>query len=87
MQSDRRAILALLAARRITAAEAERLLIVWNDRWDSFWLVVFCITALSVQANLQHGLSALLDFTHMALPTLTLHHAATTLTHFLGAIL
>jgi hypothetical protein len=87
MQSDRRAILSLLAARRITAAEAERLLIIWNDRRESFWLVAFCITALSAQANLQYGLSALLDVTHMLLPTLTLHHAATTLTHFLGAIL
>ena len=87
MQSDRRAILSLLAARRITAAEAERLLIIWNDRRESFWLDASCITALSAQANLQHGLSALLDFTHMWLPTLTLHHAATTLTHFLGAIL
>jgi hypothetical protein len=87
MQSDRRAILSLLAARRITAAEAERLLIIWNDRWESYWLVAFCITAVSAQANLQHGLSALLDFTHMSLRTLTLHHAAITLTHFLGAIL
>jgi hypothetical protein len=87
MQSDRRAILSLLAARRITAAEAERLLILWNDRWESFWLVAFCITAFSARTNFQHGLSAVLDFTHMLLPTLTLHHAATTLTHFLGVIL
>jgi hypothetical protein len=86
MQSDRRAILSLLAARRITAAEAERLLVVWNDGREFFWLVAFCIIALSAQANLEHSLSALLDFSHMLLPAFALHHAATTLTYFLGAI-
>ena len=45
MQSDRRAILSLLAARRITALEAERLLVVWNDRRETFWLVAVCIIA------------------------------------------
>lgn len=86
MQTERRAIPSLLAARRITAAEAERLLVVGNDSRESLWLVAFCIIALSAQAQLEHSLSALLDFTDMLLPAFALHHAATTLTCFLGAI-
>ena len=86
MQSDRRAILSLLAARRITALEAERLLVVWNDSRESFWLVALSIIALSAQANLKPSLSLLLDLTHLLLPAFALHHTATTLTYFSGAI-
>jgi hypothetical protein len=87
MQSDRRAILSLLAARRITAAEAERLLIVWNDSRESIWLVAACcVVALCAQVNLQHGLLALLHITQTLLPAHTVHHALATLTHFIGAI-
>jgi hypothetical protein len=86
MLSDRRAILSLLAARRITALEAERLLVVWNDSREWFWLAALSIIALSAQANLKPSLSLLLDLTHLLLPAFALHHAATTLTYFLGAI-
>jgi hypothetical protein len=86
MQSDRRALLSLPAARRIRALEAERLLVVWTDSRESFWLFAFPIIALAVQAKLKSSLSLLLDFTHMLLPALALHQAATTLTYFSGAI-
>jgi hypothetical protein len=86
MQSDRRAILSLLAARPIRALEAERLLVAWTDSREWFWLVAFSVIALSAQANLEPSLSLQLDFTHMLLPAFALHQAATTLAYFSGAI-
>jgi hypothetical protein len=52
MQTDRRAILQLVAMGRITAAEAERLLAVWNHGRESTWLLAGC-AMLAVACELQ----------------------------------
>ncbi|MBS1805962.1 MAG: hypothetical protein JST28_21685 [Acidobacteria bacterium] len=40
MNTDRRAILALIAMGRITPAEAERLLAAWNESRETAWILV-----------------------------------------------
>ena len=39
MNTDRRAILSLVATGRITASEAERLLVAWNDSRETVWIL------------------------------------------------
>jgi len=39
MNTDRRAILALIAMGRITTAEAERLLAAWNESRETAWIL------------------------------------------------
>jgi hypothetical protein len=39
MNTDRRAILALIAMGRITPAEAERLLAAWNESRETAWIL------------------------------------------------
>ncbi|MGA3045617.1 MAG: hypothetical protein ABSD67_03290 [Terracidiphilus sp.] len=46
MPNDRRAILSLVALGRITPAEAERLLIAWNQGWESVLVCAACIAAV-----------------------------------------
>ncbi len=46
MPNDRRTILSLVALGRISPAEAERLLIAWNQGHESFWVFAACIAAL-----------------------------------------
>jgi len=45
MQTDRRSILHLVALGRITPAEAERLLIAWNEGREVVWGLIACIAA------------------------------------------
>jgi hypothetical protein len=52
MQSDCRAILQLVAMGRVTPAEAERLLAVWNEGRESTWVLAGC-AVLAVAAELQ----------------------------------
>jgi hypothetical protein len=55
MNTDRRAILSLIAMGRITPAQAERLLVVWNDRSDSAWALVAVVTAALCAQDFSHG--------------------------------
>ncbi|HXR40289.1 MAG TPA: hypothetical protein VN776_14410 [Terracidiphilus sp.] len=69
MQTDHRTILSLVALGRITPAEAERLLIAWNEGREWAWIFIACIAAaLLAQLNPQQGLSALLRIAHALLP-------------------
>lgn len=43
MNTDRRAILSLVANGRITAGEAERLLAAWSDSRETAWVLIFCL--------------------------------------------
>lgn len=49
MRNERRAILALMAAGRITASEAERLLRAWNERFEGLWIAVLCLLICMAQ--------------------------------------
>ena len=63
MQSERRTILSLIAAGRISAPEAERLLALSEDRIEMLWAIAACVaTALLTQGQahaLLEGLSEL----------------------------
>lgn len=53
MNTDRRAILALIAMGRITPAEAERLLAVWNEGRETTWILTASVAcALLAQLHL-----------------------------------
>jgi hypothetical protein len=72
MRKERRAILALMAAGRISAPEAERLLRAWNDGQEQIWIATACLLICIAQFHLQlspngHFLGALV---HHALNTL-----------------
>jgi hypothetical protein len=87
MQKDRRTILSLVAHGRITAAEAERLLIISNEAREGFLVFIACIVlALLAQLNVQQGLSALMHLAHALLASDSLHNALTLLTGFTGGI-
>ncbi|HEY1902114.1 MAG TPA: hypothetical protein VGG56_06775 [Terracidiphilus sp.] len=87
MPNDRRAILSLVALGRITPAEAERLLIAWNEGRESFWIFAACVAvALLAQLNPQQGLASLGHATRALLPVLTLHQAWLTIAHLLGGM-
>jgi hypothetical protein len=43
MDRDRRNILHLVACGRVTAAEAERLLTVWNEQRELAWVAALCV--------------------------------------------
>ena len=78
MQTDRRAILSLVALGRISPAEAERLLIVWNQSWENSWLVVALVVAWVVaQFDLHQALPDLAHFAQSLLSgrVIPLHHA------------
>jgi|HubBroStandDraft_2_1064218.scaffolds.fasta_scaffold1883680_1 hypothetical protein len=51
MINERRAILSLVAMGRITAAEAERLILAWQDARDWIWIAIVCAAALALQAH------------------------------------
>jgi hypothetical protein len=52
MRSERRTILGLVAAGRISAVEAERLLRVWNDAREELWILVACLLICLTQIHL-----------------------------------
>jgi len=79
MQSDRRAILTLVALGRITPAEAERLLLAYNADRGSIGIMVITLTlACFAQFDL-HALS--MGATQVA------HHVLPQLTDLFGGIL
>jgi len=79
MQTDRRAILHMVALGRISPTEAERLLIAWNEGRESLWALTACVV-ISLVAQLKP---------HEWLPAIwaNLHPAASLVNHLLGGIL
>jgi hypothetical protein len=87
MASNRRTILHLVALGRITPAEAERLLVLWDQGRETFWAVAGgVVIALLLQFNLPHSLAALAHHAHALLPA-SLHHALSFIFDFSGGLL
>lgn len=80
MNTDRRAILALIAMGRITPAEAERLLSAWNESRETAWILAFSLAiACLAQLNLHELLPAIMHFFNAQVPALAeaIRHAFT----------
>jgi len=90
MNTDRRAILSLVAMGRITAAEAERLLAAWNESRETAWIVGLCLEfACLAQLNLRELFPMLMHFCSAQLPALAeaAHHGLSPITEFWGGLL
>jgi hypothetical protein len=90
MNIDRRAILSLVATGRITALEAERLLVAWNDSRETAWILALSLTfALLAQIHLHELLSILMHLFNTQIPELAeaVHHAFSPITDLLGGLL
>jgi hypothetical protein len=89
MNTDRRAILSLVAMGRITPREAERLLAVWPNGDEAVLRLALC---LAFAALVLPGLKEMFaEFTHVVaalMPSLlaTAHHTLAFATHVLGGI-
>lgn len=63
MNTDRRAILSLVANGRITAAEAERLLAAWSDSSETAWVLMICLVYVCLaQLHLHELMPGLVHF-------------------------
>lgn len=63
MLTERQTILSLIAAGRINAAEAERLLVLSEDRAEVVWALVACVAAAFMMQSQPHALLIdLLDY-------------------------
>jgi hypothetical protein len=90
MPTDRCAILHLVALGRITPAEAERLLIAWNEGRESLWVLAACMAlALPAQFNSHQGLAGWMHIAHALLPgsLVSLGHALSLVNQLLGGML
>jgi hypothetical protein len=85
MNSDRRAILQLLAAGRIDAAEAERLIAVTSADRETLWALAGC-SSIAVAAELHAVLPALAHLIRSSLAAClpALQHAFTVIALFWG---
>lgn len=69
MNNDRRAILNLIAAGRITPVEAERLLAAFNESRENLWILAVCLTCVCLaQLNLHELLPGLAHFLNAQIP-------------------
>jgi hypothetical protein len=90
MNTDRRAILSLVATGRITAAEAERLLVAWNDSRETAWILAFGLAfAVLARLQLREFLPMLMHFFNAQIPVLAeaMHHGLSPITDLLGGLL
>jgi hypothetical protein len=62
MGNERRTILGLVAAGRISAMEAERLLRAWNDSREELWVIAACLLVCVTQIHLRLSLDGLGHF-------------------------
>ncbi|KAA6465130.1 hypothetical protein DYQ86_04030 [Acidobacteria bacterium AB60] len=78
MTDERRAILSLIAAGRITPAEAERLIAAWQDAREWVWLALGCLAVCLLGAHPHWGIDGLPGLLHsiVAQGTRLLHAAA-----------
>jgi hypothetical protein len=79
MQSERQAILSLVALGRITPREAERLLAAWNSGRDEVWIACACVAACAAQF--------LPELTRVAQLFPGIHHAVSAITFWMGGML
>lgn len=79
MNRDRQTILSLVAAGRINAAEAERLLAASGDAREMFWIAAVC--ALAAIAPLHWSGLAHLTQSAITAAAHTLHHVVTFAVH------
>lgn len=71
MNTDRRAILSLVASGRITASEAERLLAAWNDSRETAWILALGLAfALLAQLHLRELLPMFMHLFNAQIPAL-----------------
>jgi hypothetical protein len=87
MNSDRRTILTLIAAGRLTPAQAERLLAVVNESRETAWMVALCVAVACIaQLHLHEVLPGLAHFFNVQVPALAgaMHHALEPFTKFWG---
>jgi hypothetical protein len=90
MNTDRHTILSLVAAGRITAAEAERLLVAWNDSRETAWILVLCLAfACLAQLHVPGLLAMLTHFFNAQIPALAeaVHHGLSPITELMGGLL
>jgi hypothetical protein len=90
MNTDRRAILSLVASGRITASEAERLLAAWNDSRETAWILALSLAfALLAQIHLREVLPILMHLLNAQIPALAeaLQHAFSPITDLWGGLL
>jgi hypothetical protein len=89
MNTDRRAILSLVATGRITASEAERLLVAWNDSRETVWILVLSLAfALLAELHLRELPAILMHMfnAHSALGE-AVHHVLSPITNLFGGLL
>lgn len=53
MKSERKTLLGLIAAGRMSAAEAIRLEALWQERREWVWVVLLCVAACAPQVSSQ----------------------------------
>lgn len=80
MIDERSAILWLIAARRITVAEAERLIAAWEDGREWLWIAIACVAVCLLQTHPHLRLDGLTSLFHTAFDhgTRLLHTVAIT---------
>jgi hypothetical protein len=90
MQTDRRTILSLVATGRITSTEAERLLVLSNERAETIWTLAVCFAAvLLLKSPSDQLLSGIFDMFRVlpaAIPR-AIHQVQIVLTQVIGGIL
>jgi hypothetical protein len=90
MNADRRAILSLVATGRITASEAERLLVAWNDSRETLWILALSLAfAWLAQIHLRELLPILMHLFNAQIPALAgaVQHVFSPNTDLLGGLL
>lgn len=90
MNSDRRAILALVAMGRITPGQAERLIAAWNDSRETVWILAISLAFAGLaQLNLHELATALVHFFNAQVPALAeaIHHAFSPIADLTGGLL
>jgi hypothetical protein len=82
MNSDRRAILALVAMGRITPGQAERLIAAWNDSRETAWILAACLAfAVLAQLHLHELVPGLMHFFE------AIHRTLSPITDLMGGLL
>jgi hypothetical protein len=86
MYTNRRAILSLVALRRITPAEAERLIAACSCESEAWWLLAGCALCAGIWQLEPHAFAGML---HLFRPVINgvipaLHHAIATIGMILG---
>ncbi len=90
MNTDRRAILSLIAMGRITPAQAERLLVVSNERSETLLALAACLAAMFLMQSHRHDLvPEIFYLIKSLLPgfVAAVHQVQNVVTHLWGGVL